>query len=139
MEFFLYLNQNTLELVEVIKKANYSITEYDSVCSNALVNGATRYPKKILAICTDNIKTRPTNLKEFVNRVITHEAMHIVHMCNGLNPLGLSKSNLSQQNRQNIERSVSMGINTNYNIEYEAYMMEDNPKQVTEYIKKFCF
>ena len=139
MEFFLYLNQNTLELVQVIRQANYSIIEYDNVCSDLYVNGATKYPQKVLVICTDNIIKKSSDAKQLINKTITHEAMHIVHMCNNRRPIGLSIFELSNQKIKNIERSVSVGINTNYDIESEAYIVEDNPKQVIRYIKKFCF
>ena len=139
MEFFLYLNQNTLELIRTIQNLKYSITENDSICVNSYVTGAVKYPQKIFSICTDNIKTNANDAIYVINRVVTHESLHVAHMCNGSKPLGISKINISNKKLENIQRSLSLGKNINYDIEYEAYMMEDNPQKVNQYIKTFCF
>lgn len=139
MEFFLFLNENTQQLVKFISKANYKISENSGICYHHLVTGFIQYPQKLFTVCTDNIKNTSYNVRYDVNRVVTHEAMHVAQMCNRNRPLGLQKSSLTIEKYQRIERSLAIGSNMNYDAEYEAYMMEDNPKQVAEYLKTFCF
>lgn len=139
MEFFLFLNQNTQELVNLISKAKFKVIENDGICYNSSVTGFVKIPEKLFTICTDNIKRSFHDVTFNVNRVVTHESMHVVQICNKFRPVGIYGYQLSGEKQQNLTRSINVGDNVNSDIEYEAYAMEDNPTEVIRYIKRFCF
>lgn len=139
MEFFLFLNRDTQELINQISKAKYTVMENNGICYHSFVTGFVKVPEKSFTICTDNIKKSFRDVELNINRVVTHESMHVAQMCNDNRPLGIPKSEISKENHDNILRSIEVGNNINYEIEYEAYLMENNPKEVIHYIRRYCF
>ena len=75
-----------------------------------------------------------------VRKALRHEATHAIQKCNNNNTVGDIKkleSKLNQNKRKAIDFSTSNFSGT-YAKEVEAYVLEDKPKKVKDFIKKYC-
>ena len=75
-----------------------------------------------------------------VRRALRHEATHAIQKCNDNKIIGDIKkleSKLHQNKRKALDFSTSNFSGT-YAKEVEAYVLEDKPKKVKDFIKKYC-
>tara|TARA_Y100000589_G_C27097773_1_gene606698 strand:+ start:283 stop:747 length:465 start_codon:yes stop_codon:yes gene_type:complete len=153
MEFIIFLNKLDKDILELIKKANYSIEENSALCliDEKYIGFHKRLEKKIV-ICTKNAKkiTNFTNkitsnhknnhrIKLYIRRALRHEATHMVQSCNGNKIIGniIEIKKKISKNKENAIKS-SVRISGNLEKELEAYMMEDKPRKVKQAIIKYC-
>ena len=153
MEFIIFLNKLDIEIIELIKKVNYSITENSPLCliDKKYVGFHQRAERRIV-ICTENAK-QITNFREnqisnnndnhktklYIRRGLRHEATHMIQSCNNdkiIGDLERIKKRLNR-NKENAIR-LSMKLSNNLEKELEAYAMEDRPREVKKAIQKYC-
>jgi hypothetical protein len=113
---------------------NYNIMQNAPVCRNRELFGILKSPDFV--VCLDNIKNKISPVKHYVNETVYHEAVHVAQACKR-GKLGVSTS-LDQYKLNDVMRSVkATGSYAAY--EMEAYYLEDKPKEVLYYLKKYCF
>jgi hypothetical protein len=66
---------------------------------------------------------------------VYHEAVHVIQSCKG-STLGISTP-LSQYKNTDVNKSIKIS-GGNHIYEREAYYLEDKPKDVFKYLKKYC-
>ena len=134
MEFLLYLTPLGKEIINSVMLANYNIRENAPICRNKEIVGYIK--SKDFVICTNNIKNTVSPVSYYVNETVYHEATHVAQYCKG------SKLNIvtyfDKNKEYNVARSLKVS-NSSSSYENEAYYLEDKPKEVLHYIKKFCF
>ena len=152
MEFIIFLSKIDREIVDLIKKANYSIEENTPLCLiDKRFIGFHKKVDKSIVICTNNakkiskyreIKKNNNNnhkTKIYIRRGLRHEATHMAQSCNNGEITGIIK-NLDQRINKNKLKALnySKKISGNLKKEVEAYVMEDKPRKVKEAIEKYC-
>ena len=134
MEFLLYLTPLGKEIINSVMLANYNVRENAPICRNKEIVGYIK--SKDFVICTNNIKNTVSPVSYYVNETVYHEATHVAQYCKG------SKLNivtyLDKNKEDNVVRSLKVS-NSSSSYENEAYYLEDKPKEVLHYLKKFCF
>lgn len=153
MEFLLFLNSNEKEILNLINKANYTVEENTPLCLiGKKFFGFLKNEQKKVVICTKNAKeyggyhlfrTNPEdNFKTglMIRRALRHEAVHIAQQCNNGNLLGLQKNKSLKLSEQKLEAfQGSYRLTGQKEKEYEAYLIEDQPKKIISELKKYCF
>ena len=120
---------------------------------NKGITGLHKFEENEIIICTDNAKkkTNYRNKKQqpnkdnfktelAVRKALRHEAAHAIQKCNDNEIIGDIKkleSKLHQSKRKAVDFSTSNFSGT-YAKEIEAYILEDKPKKVKDFIKKYC-
>ena len=153
MEFIIFLNKLDKDIVELIKKVNYSIEENSTLCLiDKQYIGFHKSKEEKIVICTDNAKkiTNFTNkpiskskdnhkTKLYIRRALRHEAIHMVQSCNGDKIIG-NIDEIKKRINKNKEKAIksSVKISGNLEKEMEAYMMEDKPREVKKAIIRYC-
>ncbi len=153
MEFIIFLNRLDKDIIELIKKVNYSIEENSALCLiDKKYIGFHKKGEKTIIICTENAK-QITNFRNkltsknkdnhktklYIRRALRHEATHMVQSCNENKIIGNIneiKKKISKNKKEAIKSSVR--ISGNLERELEAYMMEDKPRKVKQAIIKYC-
>ena len=134
MEFLLYLTPLGKEIINSVMLANYNVRENAPICRNKEIVGYIK--SKDFVICTNNIKNTVSPVSYYVNETVYHEATHVAQYCKG------SKLNivtyLDKNKEDNVARSLKVS-NSSSSYENEAYYLEDKPKEVLHYLKRFCF
>lgn len=138
MDFLFYLTPQAQEIVNLIRKANYSVKENVEFCRNKKFFGFANFGKKFV-ICTNNIKNSGFDPKFYINETVYHEAVHVAHHCNGYRPFWISKGDmpLPSNKLQDVQNSVDASTASSQ-MEHEAYWMEDKPDKVRYVLKKYC-
>ena len=134
MEFFLYLTPEAKEIINLVMRANYQVTQNSTFCRNNQIVGYIK--NKSLSICLTNIKNSVSPVSYYVNETIYHEGVHIAQHCRG-SALNI-QTNLDQAQQQSVSRSLKAS-NSSKTYEAEAYELEDKPEEVIKYIKRYCF
>ena len=83
----------------------------------------------------DNFKT-----KLAIRKALRHEATHAIQKCNNnktVEDIKNLEAKLHPSKRKSLEFSTSNFSGT-YEIEVEAYVLEDKPRKVKNMIKKYC-
>ena len=140
MEFLLYLNSEGQQLIRDLISAKFHIHENIGLCSKGNIFGYANKPNKFI-ICTNNIKNLGYDPYFYVNETVYYEATHAAQICKRGN-LGIPKSKmpLSWNKMEDIKNSIkATGNNGSEMKEHEAFWLENKPKQVRYYVKKFCF
>ena len=154
MEFIIFLSKLDKEIIELVRRANYSIEENSAICSiNKNYIGFHNKEEKLIIICTENAK-KITNFrvkqllnkndnhktKLYIKKALRHEATHMIQSCNNNKIIGNIEDIKKRLNKNKIKAlKLSMRISgSNLNREYEAYLMEDKPRKVIKAIKKYC-
>ena len=134
MEFLLYLTPLGKEIINSVMLANYNVRENTPICRNKEILGYIK--SKDFVICTNTIKNNISPVNYYVNETVYHEATHVAQVCKG------SKLNivtyLDKNKEDNVAKSLKVS-NSSSSHETEAYYLEDKPKEVLHYLKKFCF
>ena len=152
MEFIIFLSKIDREIIDLIKKNNYSIEENAPLCLiDKKFIGFHKKIEKSIVICTNNAK-RISNYKKtkrnnndnhktklYIRRGLRHEATHMAQSCNNNKTTGII-GNLDQKLHRNKLKALysSVKISGNLEKELEAYVMEDKPRKVKEAIEKYC-
>ena len=154
MEFIIFLSKLDKEIIELVRKNNYSIKENHSIClTNKKYIGFHNKSEKLIVICTDNAK-KITNFRSkqllnknnnhktelYIKKALRHEATHMIQSCNDNKIIGNIEDIKKRLNKNKIKAlKLSMKISgSNLNREFEAYLMEDKPRKVIKAIKKYC-
>ena len=154
MEFIIFLNKLDKEIIELVRKANYSIKENYPICLiNKKYIGFHNRSEKLIVICTDNAK-KITNFRSkqllnknnnhktelYIKKALRHEATHMIQSCNNNKIIGNIEDIKKRLNKNKIKAlKLSMKISgSNLNREIEAYLMEERPRKVIKAIKKYC-
>ncbi len=154
MEFIIFLSKVDKEIIELVRKANYSIEENSPIClTNKKYIGFHNRSEKLIVICTQNAK-KITNFRKkqllnkddnhktklYIKKALRHEATHMIQSCNNNKIIGNIEDIKKRLNKNKIKAlKSSMKISgSNLNREYEAYLMEDKPRKVIKAIKKYC-
>ena len=154
MEFILFLSKLDKEILDLLIKANYIVEENKIECLlNKEIKGLHNFEQNKIIICTENAK-RKTNYRNkkkepnkenfkterAIRKALRHEATHAVQKCNNnktLEDIKKLESKLHQSKRKALVFSTSNFSGT-YAKEVEAYVLEDKPKKVKKFIKKYC-
>ena len=154
MEFIIFLSRLDKEILELLIKANYIIEENKIECLlNKKIKGLHKFKENKIIICTENVK-RKTNYRNMkqqqsmnnikteraIRKALRHEATHAIQKCNNNKIIGDIKNlenKLHQSKRKALKFSTSNFSGT-YAKEVEAYVLEDKPKKVKNFIKKYC-
>ncbi len=154
MEFIIFLSKIDKEILDLLMKANYVVEENKVECLiNENIKGLHNFEENKIIICTENAKKK-TNYKNnkqkpnkdnfktelAIRKALRHEATHAIQKCNNNKTVGdieKLESNLHQSKRKALEFSTSNFSGT-YKKELEAYVLEDKPKKVKNFIKKYC-
>ena len=140
MEFLLYLSPDGRELLHNIVSAKFNVYENIEYCQTKPIYGYVSYPSKKFVICTNNIRNKSSDIRYDVTKTLTHESVHAIHICRNQNAINISnKFQLSEEKYYRLQRSLNMANTISYQKEYEAYLLEDHPEKVIDYVKKFCF
>ena len=139
MEFLLYLTPEAQNILNLVYKAKYSVSENVGYCRDKNFFGYADFGKKFV-ICTKNIKNSGFDVKFYINETVYHESVHVAHHCNGYRPFWISKKDmpLPSNKLEDVKKSVSM-TTASSQLEHEAFWMEDKPDKVRYVIKKYCF
>tara|TARA_B100000963_G_C22533572_1_gene628704 strand:- start:653 stop:1117 length:465 start_codon:yes stop_codon:yes gene_type:complete len=153
MEFIIFLSKLDLEIIELIRKANYSIEENSALCLiDKKYMGFHKKNDRTIVICTENAKKisnfRKNNisknndnhkLKLSIRRALRHEATHMIQSCNNDNPIENIKGTKKRFNKRK-EKALnsSLGISGDLQRELEAYILEDKPRKVKKALEKYC-
>ena len=154
MEFIIFLSKLDKEILDLLIKANYLVEENNIECLlNKEIKGLHNFVENKIIICTENAKrkTNYRNEKQLPNKdnikterairkALRHEATHAIQKCNNNRTVGDLKnleSKLHQGKKRALEFSTSNFSGT-YAKEVEAYVLEDKPKKVKDFIKKYC-
>ena len=154
MEFIIFLGKLDKEIIELVRKANYSIEENPPICLiNKKYIGFHNKAEKLIVICTENAK-KITNFRKkqllnknnnhktelYVKRALRHEATHMIQSCNNNEIIGNIEDIKKRLNKNKIKalKSSMMISGSNLNREFEAYLMEDKPRKVIKALKKYC-
>ena len=154
MEFIIFLSKIDKEIIELVRKANYSIEENSPIClTNKKYIGFHNKEEKLIVICTENAK-KATNFRRkqllnkndnhkteiYLKKALRHEATHMIQSCNNNKIIGNIEDIKKRLNKNKIKAlKLSMKISgSNLNREIEAYLMEDRPRKVIKAIKKYC-
>jgi aspartate ammonia-lyase len=136
MEFLLYLTPIGQELISKVMMKNYRVVENSAYCRNKEIFGGIQGSNFI--ICTNNIKNTISPVKHYVNETVYHEAVHVAQACKR-GPLKIADATLDKYKLNDVARSLKVS-NKSYPVyETEAYYLEDKPKRVLYYMKKYCF
>jgi hypothetical protein len=141
MEFILYLNSISKDIINSVIQARYLIGENIELCRHPMVNGSTSYPPNKFIICTENIKRRSSNVSAEISKTVIHEAVHVAQRCKNNTLLGdYNQSQISHVKQSNLRASLSATSdkNNSYRMEHEAYYLEEIPEKVLFYVKKYC-
>ena len=154
MEFIIFLSKLDKEILDLLIKANYIVEENRIECLlNREIKGLHNFVENKIIICTENAK-RKTNYKNMkqqqskdnfkteraIRKALRHEATHAIQKCNNNKIIGDIKkleNKLHQSKRKALKFSTSNFSGT-YAKEVEAYVLEDKPKKVINFIKKYC-
>ena len=154
MEFIIFLSKIDKEIIELVRKANYSIEENSFIClTNKKYMGFHNRAERLIVICTENAK-KITNFRRkqllnkndnhktelYIRRALRHEATHMIQSCNNNKIIGNIEDIKKRLNKNKIKAlKLSMKLSgSNLNREFEAYIMEDKPRKVLKAIKKYC-
>ena len=154
MEFIIFLSKIDKKILDLLIKANYIVEENKIECLiNKEIKGLHKFEENKIIICTENAKKKTNYRNEkkrpnkdnfktklAVRRALRHEATHAIQKCNNNKTVGDIKNlegKLHQSKRRSLEFSTSNFSGT-YAKEVEAYVLEDKPKKVTDFIKKYC-
>ena len=154
MEFILFLSKLDKEILDLLIKSNYIVEENKIECRlNKNIKGLHNFEENKIIICTENAKKKtnyrnkkqPTKKDNFkteraIRKALRHEATHAIQKCNDNKIVGDIKnleSKLHQSKRKALDFSTSNFSGT-YAKEVEAYVLEDKPKKVKNFIKKYC-
>ena len=154
MEFIIFLTKLDKEILELVRKNNYSIEENSHIClTNRMYIGFHNKAEKLIVICTENAK-KITNFKRknllnkndnhktelYISRALRHEATHMIQSCNNNKIIGDIEDIKKRLNKNKIKAlKSSMKVSgSNLNREFEAYLMEDKPRKVIKAIQKYC-
>ena len=154
MEFIIFLSKLDKEILDLLIKANYIVEENKIECLlNNEIKGLHKFEENKIIICTENAKkkTNYRNKKQqpnkdnfktelAVRKALRHEATHAIQKCNDNKIIGDIKkleSKLHQNKRKALDFSTSNFSGT-FAKEVEAYVLEDKPKKVKDFIKKYC-
>ena len=154
MEFIIFLSKLDKEIIELVRKANYSLAENSPIClTNKKYIGFHNKAQKLIIICTENAK-KITNFRKkqllnkndnhktklYIKKALRHEATHMVQSCNNNKIIGNIENIKKRLNKNKIKalKSSMMISGSNLNREFEAYLMEDKPRKVIKAIKKYC-
>ena len=141
MVFTYYLTPEGKQILDLIAKAHFRVRENISWCSNPKYDGGIITENKTFFVCTKTLMKRATANQD-LNSTVNHEAVHVVQSCIAMKPIGipLSEMPLTSGQMQYVNNSVSLiKKENNRRIEHEAYWLEDKPKEIIKYLKKFCF
>ena len=154
MEFIIFLSKLDREILDLLIKANYIVEENKIECLlNNEIKGLHNFVENKIIICTENAK-RKTNYRNekkrpkkdnfktelAVRKALRHEATHAIQKCNNNKTVGDIKDlegKLHQSKRRSLEFSASNFSGT-YAKEVEAYVLEDKPKKIKDFFKKYC-
>tara|TARA_Y100000589_G_scaffold321252_1_gene352348 strand:- start:1366 stop:1830 length:465 start_codon:yes stop_codon:yes gene_type:complete len=153
MEFILFMSKVDKEIIELVKKANYTIEENAPLCliGKQFVGFHKRREKEIV-ICTENAKKLGNfqdsiyinnndnhKTKIYLRRALRHEATHLAQGCNNNSPTNIIKDINKRLHPSKLKAlKGSVKISGNLKKEIEAYVMEDKPFVVKKAIEKYC-
>ena len=153
LEFISFLSPIDKDILNLIYKANFSVTENSSICRiGKKYFGFLNKAEKQVIICTNNAKKLGGNRRPriddsfnptpiYIRRAFRHEAVHVAQYCNRgetLKILPREKMILNPNKRSALKGSIKVSGTRNREKEYEAYWMEDRPKMVRYALKRYC-
>jgi hypothetical protein len=142
MDFLLFLTPINKGIVQDLVKAKFRMTENAAICKKNEKYYGFLVKTKELIVCTENILKQTDNPRYWINQTVTHEAVHAAQHCKGRVPLGIGRSNMPLPFGKLNYLISSTTMTTHkygFDMEHEAYFLEDNPHKVRAYIRKFCF
>jgi hypothetical protein len=144
MIFTAYLTPSGQEIYDLVSK-RIKFLENPPICHQKDIYGWFSSSNKTITFCTDRIKSHG-NASYYINETLYHESTHVAQNCkslfgNNLTVLGINPSSiiLSKSKEIDLKTVTSMLGEKSYSVEKEAFWIEDKPKQVIYYLKKFCF
>ena len=151
MEFIEFLDKTEVEIIKMVEKAGYIISENKKLClSSENYVGFLNRRKKEIIICTINAKKREgyTLLKKnnkdvfektalHIKKALRHEAVHVAQECNNGKLLKID-SKLSMNPSKINALNGSIKISGEEEKERQAYILEDRPRLVKKELKKYC-
>ena len=153
MEFIIFLSKLDKEILDLLIKANYVVEENTIECKNKNISGLHTLEENKIIICTENAK-RKTNYREIrqqynidnfkteqaIRKALRHEATHAIQRCNNNKIVGDIK-NLEKKLHESKKKALkfsTLNFAGTYGKEVEAYVLEQKPKKVINFIKKYC-
>jgi hypothetical protein len=143
MQFPFYLTSEGKQILDLVAKAHFNIRENISWCADGYYGGVIK-ENKTFFICTKNI-LKGDNPQRNLNETLYHEAVHVVQQCKGKNnlkPIGIPIAQMPLPSNKMKDIESSLGLTQKKFMrrsEHESFWLEDKPKQVIYYLKKFCF
>ena len=153
MEFLLFLGAKEIEIINILKRANYDFEENTPLCLlGKEYVGFFKRPQRKMVICTDNAKIKGgyfiKNLRDddnldktaiYIRRAVRHESVHIAQHCNNGDLIKVSSKRVLKIHPYKLKAlSGSTNITGKKEHEYQAYTLEDKPKIVIEALKRYC-
>ncbi len=139
MDFLIYLTQDSKQVLDMVRAAQFRIAENIGMCRNRNVFGFVNSGRQFV-VCTSNIKGSGHNPYFYVPETVFHEAVHVAQQCKGEAFWNATANMPLQWNKmQDINKSVALSSGSLRQQEHEAFWMEDKPAEVKRVLKKFCF
>jgi len=153
LEFIALLLPYQLEMVGIMKQANWKLEENSGLCDMSQVVFAWTSAENKIGICLNNIEKHiavgghspavsKSMVKNMVNQAVTHEAVHVAQMCNKRSPVLTTRVKLDEltaSQKKSVVRSMAYTLNlSSAALEAEAYYMEKSPLLTTYMLKRYC-
>jgi hypothetical protein len=138
MDFLLFLTPINKAIVNDLIKAKFLFVENAAICSANPRYFGFLHKDRSFIVCTNNIIDAEDNPRFWINQTVTHEAVHAAQNCKK-GSLGYKTENMPLSYKKVQFLMASTSVSKEFHKEHEAYYLEDSPKLVLSYIKKFCF
>lgn len=142
MQFINYLSPPAQVIYKQLVK-KITVVENSSKClSNSDAYGWYSSSTKIMHICTSTILKNKSYINYF-DETLLHESTHFAQHCKGngirMVKLGVNSIYLPDNKLKDVRNSLKYSSKEYYEIEKEAYFLEDKPKILNTFLKKYCF
>lgn len=144
MNFLAYASAIAVYLVQLVD-VNYVVKENGPWCKQVNIFGYVSGDSRFFSVCTDRIilfsRSVGVDPAYYIDETIYHEVAHIAQLCRppkyllGIPPQNMS---LNAQRARDVLESTRLTSPSNKQREHEAFWLEDKPKEVMYYYRRFC-
>lgn len=138
MEFLFYLSQEARQVLALVQKAEFRISENAGFCRDQNLFGYVDVGRNFV-VCTQNIKGSGYAVSHYASQTVLHEAVHVAQQCRG-KAFWISRESmpLPWNKLNDVANSVNASDATSQ-LEHEAHWMEDKPNEIRYVLRKYCF
>lgn len=134
------ISEEARQVIELVRMAGFTTIENHHFCKlDKDLFGYVDDKKRILSICMNLISHSGYDPGIYVNETILHESVHVAQFCNKSKPFGInpSRMQLTGYKMMDVKKS-NKASRASWQIEHEAYWMEDKPNEIKYVLRKYC-